>query len=60
MEFLEAVAQVNSEMGFDNLKVEAISAISSGKDVLVCLPIGYRKSVIYGILPMISYDKEKS
>ena len=52
----QAMMEVASAMGFSELKekqVEAILALVSGKNVLVSLPTGYGKSVIYGILPLL-------
>ena len=45
----------------DRLKEEQLSAIEkfvSGQDVFVCLPTGFRKSIIYGLVPTI-FDRLK-
>ena len=59
----QAMMEVASAMGFSELKekqVEAILALVSGKDVLVSLPTGYGKSVIYGILPLLFNNSKAS
>lgn len=51
----EAVKEAN----FALLKAkqqEALKTFLSGKDMFVCLPTGYGKSIIYAILPSV-YDK---
>ena len=57
----QAMLEVASAMGFSELKekqVGALLALVSGKDMLVSLPNGYGKSVIYGILPLL-FDRLK-
>ena len=48
------------ELGFQQLKPKQLEAIEvfvvGGKDVLVALPTGYGKSVLYGVLPTL-YSK---
>ena len=52
------IAEVAKEHGYEKLKKEQLLAIDefvSGKDVFVSLPIGFGKSLIYGLLPAV-YD----
>ena len=54
-----AVSDSVREMGLTTLKpkqLEAVLAFLDGKDTFVSLPTGYRKSIIYGILPIV-FDK---
>ena len=53
------IAEVAKEHGYEKLKKEQLLAIDefvSGKDVFVSLPIGFGKSLIYGLLPAV-YDR---
>jgi len=36
-----------------NAQEEAVKAFTEGKDVMVVLPTGYGKSMIYAILPLV-------
>ena len=48
------IGEVARWHGYERLKEEQLSAIEKfvcGQDVFVSLPTGFRKSVIYGILP---------
>ena len=59
MEFEQALDEATRELGLQCLKPkqrEAIELFVSGKDVMVILPTGYGKSVLYGILPNL-FDK---
>ena len=54
-----ALNEIVREMGFTKLKpkqLEAIAAVVSGNDTFVSLPMGYGKSVVYGVLPPL-FDK---
>ena len=54
----EAIASACRQLGFDALKPQQYKAIRNfmeGKDVFVVLPTGFRKSFIFGILPL-AYD----
>ena len=51
-----AIKMAKEALGLTELKpkqVEPISAFVSGKDVFISLPIGYGKSVMYGLLPKL-------
>ena len=53
------IVEVAKEHGYEKLKKEQLLAIDefvSGKDVFVSLPIGFGKSLIYGLLPAV-YDR---
>ena len=55
------IGEVARGHGYERLKDEQLSAIEKfvcGQDVFVSLPTGFRKSVIYGILPTI-FDRMK-
>jgi len=60
MEFQLALDETVQELGFQQLKPKQLEAIEAlvvySKDVLVALPTGYGKSVIYGVLPTL-YNK---
>ena len=54
---IEVVARtVAAEAGYNNLKSEQVQAVVEfirGRDVVVSLPTGYIKSLIYGSLPEV-------
>ena len=55
------IGEVSRGHGYERLKEEQFSAIEKfvcGQDVFVSIPTGFRKSVIYGILPTI-FDRMK-
>ena len=59
MELEQAISEAAEKLGFQQLKPkqsEAVKAFVEGRDVFVSLLTGYRKSIIYGILPIV-YDK---
>ena len=47
-------------LGYNLLQkqVEAVTTVLEGKDTFVSLPTGFRKSLIYAVLP-IAFDKLK-
>ena len=56
----EVIDKCAKALGLCTLKAyqrEAVTTSLSGQDVFVALPIGYEKSIIYGILPHTYYDK---
>ena len=57
----EALSSVARQFGLERLKPkqqEVISTFVQGRDVLVSLPTGYGKSIIYAALPFV-YDSIK-
>lgn len=55
----QALSEVASKMEFAQLKgkqVDAILALIFGNDAFVILPTGYRKPLIYGVMPLL-FDK---
>ena len=59
MDIAESVRKSFNELGYDRLKekqLEAAMLVLSGNDTLVSLPTGYRKSIIYAVLPR-AFDK---
>jgi len=59
MEFEQALDQTIKELGFQSLKPkqrEAVEAFIARKDVMVVLPTGYGKSIVYAVLPSL-FDK---
>ena len=58
---MDAIERALKETGIEKLKEnqeEAILGFLSGHDVFVCLPTGYGKSLIYGILSIV-FDYHK-
>ena len=59
MEFEQALDQTIKELGFQSLKSkqrEAVEAFIARKDVMVVLPTGCAKSIVYAMLPSL-FDK---
>ena len=51
----QAIAESARAMGVVQLKskqLEALDAFLSGKDTFVFLPTGYRKFIVYAVLPL--------
>ena len=52
----EVIAKVAASLGYRQLKKEqehSVLQLISGKDVFVCLPTGYGKSLCYTLLPYV-------
>ena len=57
----EAISEVSRNHGYERLKEEQLLAIEkfvTGSDVFVSLPMGFGKSLIYGLLPAV-FDRLK-
>lgn len=58
-EFASVLDEAAKEIGIEHLKIkqrEAIETFVAGRDLIVTLPTGYGKSIIYAILPTL-FDK---
>lgn len=56
-EFASVLDEVAKEIGIECLKPkqrEAIETLVAGRDLIVTLPTGYGKSIIYAILPTLN------
>ena len=50
------IREAASRIGYDNVKpkqIEAVLEFCKGKDVFVSLPTGYRKTLIFAVLPSL-------
>ena len=57
----EAISEVAKNHGYERLKEEQLLAIEkfvTGSDIFVSLPMGFGKSLIYGLLPAV-FDRLK-
>jgi len=59
MDVKAAIRESGKQLGYDKLRpkqIEAMTAFLQGNDVVVSLPTGYGKSIIYAALPY-AFDK---
>ena len=54
MDVKSAMTKAAEKLGYSNLREkqrEAMKEFSSGRDIFLTVPTGYRKSIVYGALP---------
>ena len=48
-----AASAAAKQLGYEDLQLEIIKGIATGRDVFAVLPTGYGKSLCYGRLPLV-------